>query len=174
MLDHYFVRPRTVDRIRGLWLGPAIEQYVDWMWQRHAAGRPSRPRFSGSSALISSPCLAAPPPGRSFPCSPRVLLPSGYKITAGFAERRNIERSSSPRSEFPLSPCCGWCCRTSRVHSARCPFRSHCLLPGSSLTWWKSVDSGPRPLIDTATPFDLLRPISISKTAPIYLRSHRR
>lgn len=28
MLEFYFVRPQTVDRIRALWLGPAIEQYV--------------------------------------------------------------------------------------------------------------------------------------------------
>jgi site-specific recombinase XerD len=37
MLEHYFVRPRTADRIRSLWLGPAIEQYVEWMTQRQAA-----------------------------------------------------------------------------------------------------------------------------------------
>jgi len=37
MLERYFVRPRTVDRIRGLWLGHAIEQYVEWMTQRQAA-----------------------------------------------------------------------------------------------------------------------------------------
>lgn len=37
MLERYFVRPRTADRIRSLWLGPAIEQYVEWMTQRQAA-----------------------------------------------------------------------------------------------------------------------------------------
>ena len=37
MLERYYVRPRTADRIRGLWLGPAIEQYVEWMTQRQAA-----------------------------------------------------------------------------------------------------------------------------------------
>lgn len=28
MLEHYFVRPETVDRIRGSWLGPNIERYL--------------------------------------------------------------------------------------------------------------------------------------------------
>ena len=28
MLEHYFVRPETVDRIRSSWLGEAIEKYV--------------------------------------------------------------------------------------------------------------------------------------------------
>lgn len=37
MLEDYFIRPRTVDRIRGLWLGPAIEQYVEWLTQQQAA-----------------------------------------------------------------------------------------------------------------------------------------
>ena len=31
MLESYFVKPSTVDRIRGSWLGPEIERYVDWM-----------------------------------------------------------------------------------------------------------------------------------------------
>lgn len=31
MLENYYVRPTTVDRIRGSWIAPAIEQYVGWM-----------------------------------------------------------------------------------------------------------------------------------------------
>lgn len=31
MIESYFVKPSTVDRIRGSWLGPEIERYVDWM-----------------------------------------------------------------------------------------------------------------------------------------------
>jgi len=37
MLESYFVRPQTVDRIRALWLGPAIEQYVAWLTERRNA-----------------------------------------------------------------------------------------------------------------------------------------
>jgi len=37
MLEHYFVRPCTVDRIRALWLGPAIDRYMEWLAGRHAA-----------------------------------------------------------------------------------------------------------------------------------------
>ncbi|EWS65225.1 Tyrosine recombinase XerD [Hydrogenophaga sp. T4] len=36
MLERYFVRPVTVDRIRALWLGPAIERYVGWLEERRA------------------------------------------------------------------------------------------------------------------------------------------
>lgn len=39
MLEHYFFRPVTVDRIRACWLGPAIEQYVTWLTEREAAAR---------------------------------------------------------------------------------------------------------------------------------------
>jgi len=31
MLEQFFVRPTTVDRIRASWLGPPIEQYVGWL-----------------------------------------------------------------------------------------------------------------------------------------------
>jgi integrase/recombinase XerD len=37
MLDHYYVRPRTIDRIRGLWLGLAIERYVESLSEKRAA-----------------------------------------------------------------------------------------------------------------------------------------
>ena len=37
MLESHFVRPQTVDRIRALWLGPAIEQYVAWLTERRNA-----------------------------------------------------------------------------------------------------------------------------------------
>jgi integrase/recombinase XerD len=31
MLERYFVKPSTVDRIRARWLAPEIERYVEWM-----------------------------------------------------------------------------------------------------------------------------------------------
>jgi site-specific recombinase XerD len=37
MLEHYFIRPETVDRIRSSWIGDAIETYVAWL-----AGQSSR------------------------------------------------------------------------------------------------------------------------------------
>lgn len=37
MLEWYFLRPVTCDRIRARWLGPAIEQYVTWLTERRAA-----------------------------------------------------------------------------------------------------------------------------------------
>ncbi len=37
MLEHYFVRPRTVDRLRALWLGPAISRYAEWLSDRQVS-----------------------------------------------------------------------------------------------------------------------------------------
>lgn len=39
MLERYFVKPSTIDRIRSSWLGPQIERYVDWMEVRGYASR---------------------------------------------------------------------------------------------------------------------------------------
>jgi site-specific recombinase XerD len=37
MLERYYVRPQIVDRIRAVWLGPAIDRYVNWLSERHAS-----------------------------------------------------------------------------------------------------------------------------------------
>lgn len=39
MLERYFARPQTVDRIRASWLGSAIEQYATWLIERGHAAR---------------------------------------------------------------------------------------------------------------------------------------
>ena len=39
MLEEYFVKPDTIDRIRASWIGPEIERYVAWL-----AGQGYRPR----------------------------------------------------------------------------------------------------------------------------------
>jgi hypothetical protein len=39
MLNRYFVRPATVDRIRASWIGGPIEQYVTWLTDKGYAAR---------------------------------------------------------------------------------------------------------------------------------------
>jgi site-specific recombinase XerD len=39
MLENYYVRPTTVDRIRGSWIAPAIEQYAGWMAEQRYTER---------------------------------------------------------------------------------------------------------------------------------------
>jgi integrase/recombinase XerD len=39
MLERYFVKPKTVDRIRASWIGAEIEQYVTWLDEREYAPR---------------------------------------------------------------------------------------------------------------------------------------
>ncbi|MGH8565681.1 MAG: site-specific integrase, partial [Gammaproteobacteria bacterium] len=39
MLEQYYVRPVTVDRVRASWIVPAIEQYVGWLAERRYASR---------------------------------------------------------------------------------------------------------------------------------------
>lgn len=50
MLETYFVRPQTVDRIRGLWIGPEIERYVAWLAEQG---------YSTRSVVRCVPLLAA-------------------------------------------------------------------------------------------------------------------
>ena len=39
MLNRYFSRPTTVDRIRASWVGDAIERYVVWLDEQNYAAR---------------------------------------------------------------------------------------------------------------------------------------
>lgn len=50
MLETYFVKPQTIDRIRALWIGPEVERYVAWL-----AGQ----GYSARSVLRRVPLLAA-------------------------------------------------------------------------------------------------------------------
>jgi integrase/recombinase XerD len=44
MLERYFVKPQTVDRIRASWIGSEVEQYVAWLDEREYAPRSVLPR----------------------------------------------------------------------------------------------------------------------------------
>ena len=39
MLEQYFIKPQTLDRIRHSWLGEPIENYVTWLTERGYAAR---------------------------------------------------------------------------------------------------------------------------------------
>ena len=39
MLEEYFVRPQTVDRIRASWIAPEVERYVAWLGEHGYAAR---------------------------------------------------------------------------------------------------------------------------------------
>ena len=50
MLDTYYVRPTTVDRVRASWIAPAIEQYVGWLREQ---------RYTARSVLHRVPVLVS-------------------------------------------------------------------------------------------------------------------
>jgi integrase/recombinase XerD len=50
MLENYYVRPVTIDRIRSSWIAPAIEQYVCWLAEQ---------RYSQRTVLRRIPLLVA-------------------------------------------------------------------------------------------------------------------
>ena len=39
MLETYFVKPETVERIRGSWIGAEVEQYVGWLAEQGYGAR---------------------------------------------------------------------------------------------------------------------------------------
>ena len=39
MLERYFLKPQTIDRLRASWIGEPIEQYVQWLTEHGYAVR---------------------------------------------------------------------------------------------------------------------------------------
>ena len=39
MLESYFVKPQTVDRVRASWIGEEVERYVEWLAERGYSSR---------------------------------------------------------------------------------------------------------------------------------------
>jgi integrase/recombinase XerD len=72
LLNRYFIRPTTVDRIRASWIGDAIERYVSWLGEQNYAARnifvrvPILLRFgqyaqeAGANSLEELPAHVAP------------------------------------------------------------------------------------------------------------------
>ena len=64
VLDRYFIRPTTVDRIRSSWIGDAIERYVSWLTEQKYATRsifirvPLLIRFGESAQRAGAKILA--------------------------------------------------------------------------------------------------------------------
>lgn len=54
MLEHYYAKPSTIDRIRDSWLGSQIANYVDGWKRRAILPAPSFAGCHGFSVLLSS------------------------------------------------------------------------------------------------------------------------
>ena len=72
MLETYFVRPQTVDRILASSIGPEIERYVAWLAGRGYSARSVLRRVPLLVAFGSSPPQRRPVAGR--PAQPRRWL----------------------------------------------------------------------------------------------------
>ncbi len=51
MLEHYFSKPDTIDRIPSSWIGKPIEQYVVWLSENGYATRERLPTNAHSAAV---------------------------------------------------------------------------------------------------------------------------
>ena len=81
MLEHYYTKPSTIDRIRVSWLGSQIENYVGWM---EANGYSSRTVFRRLPRLLCFADFA-----RKRGCTDvesAVALVAGFVVT-GFVVR---------------------------------------------------------------------------------------
>ena len=78
MLEHYYIRPDTIDRIRASWIAGAIERYVDWLTEHRYAPRNVFRRvpvlrdfgdFARAHLAFGTPTItvrvADPPPGEA-------------------------------------------------------------------------------------------------------------
>ena len=102
MLEKYFVKPQTVDRVRACWIGAEIERYVEWLCAREYAARRCGTGCRSWSSSVSSPALAALMRWRTYRFMSMRLWRSGLRgnnvriavVTTNGWPRRCVARSS--------------------------------------------------------------------------------
>ena len=108
MLERYFVKPSTVDRIRASWLAPEIERYVEWMDLQGYAIRnvhkrvPLLCRFAEFAKQYGSTDL------KSSASRSRVLRHIGWPPMKQFAGRQKPGPRSPKRHGIQSARCCSW------------------------------------------------------------------
>ena len=138
MLETYFVKPQTVDRIRACWIGAEIERYVGWLAEQGYSRPDSAAPGAGAGRL-----RGVRPPARRL----------GSGGPAGSC--RCFRRQAGGDPATPPRPGCRYCqgirgpveqmldggparLRAHRpAHTVSCPFAARCR--GSSSTWSTSV-----------------------------------
>ena len=67
MLEKYYLKPQTIDRIRANWLAEPIERYVTWLNERGYAARNVFNRYAEINIRMKQAALQAcqPPPSVS-------------------------------------------------------------------------------------------------------------
>ena len=105
MLERYFFKPQTLDRIRASWLGESVERYVAWLVEQV----PSATSIAAYLCLCNSgtsPKDGAPSASKTYQSMSqplwRIGSPSGHTIV------KMLGGMNLPtKSVAPLSKCCG-------------------------------------------------------------------
>lgn len=107
MLEQYYVRPVTVDRVRTSWIVPAIEQYVGWLAERRYSSRTVFRRIPllvayGEFAKRHGATELAHLAAWSRPCNYGCLSTRAVGV-----RRERARRSASTRATLSAK-CCAW------------------------------------------------------------------
>lgn len=93
MLERYFVRPQTVDRIRSSWIGDPIERYVGWLTER---GYRPRNVYRRVPILVRFGAFAAAQGASTFP----ELAAQVDPFSSAWVEERGAGRTDSARAKI--------------------------------------------------------------------------
>jgi site-specific recombinase XerD len=126
MLEHYFVRPATIDHIRSSWISGAIEQYVTWLAEHGYAARnvPKRVpilRAFGDFAKREGATTADQLPAHVDAFVDAWIRKRGTKLTPGGARRKVESEARNPVEQMLRLAVPGFAGRR-RARSARAPF----------------------------------------------------
>ena len=116
MLESYFVKPQTVDRIRASWIGPEIERYVGWLAEHGYSARTVLRRVPVLVGVRGvRPRARRLGRWRTCPLTSTASSPSGWPRSA-VARADAAARSSAARSSRCWPSCCPGFGRTGRPH----------------------------------------------------------
>lgn len=103
MLEDYYVKPSTIDRIRGSWLAPQIESYLEWL-EAHGYSRLVVYRRLPLAATVSL-CRVRREEGLQRHCFLQGLYKAGPNIKQGLYKGVRIAMAGGARSQGKDSSC---------------------------------------------------------------------
>ena len=105
MLETYFAKPETVERIRASWIGSEVERYVGWMADQGYGVRSIWRRVPVPSLLESSHARGEPETSPTCQLMSTRTWPSAF-VAIGAIARAAVQRSRSPKKSADRSSRC--------------------------------------------------------------------
>ena len=174
MLERYYTRARYADQVRALWLGPAIDRYVEWLDARHAARDTVKRSIQALVQFNHFTQSRGALTWDELPSHVEPFMAKWMKRRGSWCRTQKDRACVNANGRTPVEQLLRLLVPgfvgTQRVTALPFVNSAPKLFPHLTL---RNVDYDRRPCIVIDTTFELSRPTSIAATKANYRNSHR-